>query len=74
MSFKCVRTVKQFGQNASHELKTPLTIIKGEVEVGLRKERSAEEYQHILKKVAKEVNTLHEVIEKILLFIQYRQK
>lgn len=58
--------VKQFGQNASHELKTPLTIIKGEVDVGLRKERSVEEYQHILKKVAKEVNTLHEVIEKIL--------
>ncbi|WP_263833890.1 sensor histidine kinase [Sulfurospirillum oryzae] len=58
--------VKQFGQNASHELKTPLTIIKGEVDVGLRKERSAEEYQQILKKVAKEVITLHEVIEKIL--------
>lgn len=58
--------VKQFGQNASHELKTPLTIIKGEVDVGLRKERTAEEYQHILKKVAKEVMTLHEVIEKIL--------
>jgi signal transduction histidine kinase len=58
--------VKQFGQNASHELKTPLTIIKGEVDVGLRKDRTAEEYQHILKKVAKEVTTLHEVIEKIL--------
>lgn len=58
--------VKQFGQNASHELKTPLTIIKGEVEVGLRKERTLGEYQHILQKVAKEVSTLHEVIEKIL--------
>jgi len=58
--------VKQFGQNASHELKTPLTIIKGEVEVGLRKERTNTEYQHILEKVAKEVSTLHEVIEKIL--------
>jgi len=58
--------VKQFGQNASHELKTPLTIIKGEVEVGLRKERTNAEYQHILEKVAKEVSTLHEVIEKIL--------
>lgn len=58
--------VKQFGQNASHELKTPLTIIKGEVEVGLRKERTADEYQQILNKVGKEVNTLHNVIEKIL--------
>lgn len=58
--------VKQFGQNASHELKTPLTIIKGEVEVGLRKERTNAEYQQILEKVAKEVATLHDVIEKIL--------
>lgn len=58
--------VKQFGQNASHELKTPLTIIKGEVEVGLRKERTIHEYEQILEKVAKEVGVLHEVIEKIL--------
>lgn len=58
--------VKQFGQNASHELKTPLTIIKGEVDVGLRKERTVAEYQHILSNVAKEAGTLHEVIEKIL--------
>lgn len=58
--------VKQFGQNASHELKTPLTIIKGEVEVGLRKERTPKEYEQILEKVGREVSTLHEVIEKIL--------
>lgn len=58
--------VKQFGQNASHELKTPLTIMKGEVEVGLRKERSPEEYRMILRNVAKEIVSLQEVIEKIL--------
>ncbi len=58
--------VKQFGQNASHELKTPLTIIKGEVEVGLRKVRTPEEYQTILSDVDKEVSHLQEVIEKIL--------
>ncbi|AFL69431.1 sensor histidine kinase [Sulfurospirillum barnesii] len=58
--------VKEFGQNASHELKTPLTIMQGEIEIGLKKERSTQEYQHILHKVAKEVTHLHEVIEKIL--------
>lgn len=58
--------VKQFGHNASHELKTPLTIIKGEIDVGLRKERSQEEYQTILANIATEVTHLQEVIEKIL--------
>lgn len=63
---KSYNQVKQFGQNASHELKTPLTIIQGEIEVGLRKQRSIEEYQAILKKINQEVKLLHEVIEKIL--------
>jgi len=58
--------VKQFGQNASHELKTPLTIIKGEVEVGLRRARSNQEYRDILHDVDKEICHLQEIIEKIL--------
>lgn len=63
MSYK---KVKDFGQNASHELKTPLTIIRGEIEVGLRKERSNEEYKTILKSTMQELIYLQDVIEKIL--------
>ncbi len=60
------KKVKEFGQNASHELKTPLTIIRGEIEVGLRKERSNEEYKTILQSTMHELLYLQEVIEKIL--------
>lgn len=60
------KRVREFGHNASHELKTPLTIIKGEVDVGLRKERSAEEYKNILKIVQSEALYLQDTIEKIL--------
>jgi len=60
------KRVREFGHNASHELKTPLTIIKGEVDVGLRKERSVEEYKNILKIVQSEALHLQDTIEKIL--------
>ena len=58
--------VKDFGQNASHELKTPLTIIRGEIEVGLRKERTISEYKDILLSTINELNFLQDTIEKIL--------
>lgn len=60
------KRVREFGHNASHELKTPLTIIKGEVDVGLRKERSVDEYKNILKIVQSEALHLQDTIEKIL--------
>jgi signal transduction histidine kinase len=60
------KKVREFGQNASHELKTPLTIIKGEVDVGLRRDRDGDEYKNILKIVQSEVFHLQDIIEKIL--------
>ena len=58
--------IKEFGQNASHELKTPLTILRGEIEVGLRKERSAQEYKTILQSSLSEIERVQDIIEKIL--------
>ena len=63
---KSYKKVKDFGQNASHELKTPLTIIRGEIEVGLRKDRSNDEYKSILQSVVVEANLLQDTVEKIL--------
>ena len=39
---------RRFMADVAHELKTPLTVIKGNVEVTLKKERSAEEYREVL--------------------------
>jgi signal transduction histidine kinase len=44
-----------------------LTILKGEVEVVLRKERSQQEYQQILKSNLEEINRMSQIVEDLLL-------
>lgn len=58
--------VKQFSDNVSHELKTPLTIFKGEIEVALRKERSQNEYIAILESLLEEAGKYESIIENLL--------
>ena len=60
------RQMKQFSSDASHELKTPLTILKGEVEVMLRKERAAQEYQQTLRSNLEEINRMSQIVEDLL--------
>jgi len=62
-SFKQIR---QFSADASHELKTPLTILKGEIEVGLRKRRRLEEYRKILNSNLEEVNHMTQIVNDLL--------
>jgi heavy metal sensor kinase len=59
--------IKQFSTDASHELKTPLTILKGEVEVALRKEREPQEYQQILGSNLDEINRMAQIVDDLLL-------
>jgi heavy metal sensor kinase len=61
------RQIKQFTTDASHELKTPLTILKGEVEVGLRKKRLPHEYEQILESNLEEINRMSKIVEDLLL-------
>lgn len=41
------RNLKEFAENASHELQTPLAIVKGKLELLTETDLSAEQYQHV---------------------------
>jgi two-component system, OmpR family, sensor kinase len=64
---KSFHQMKQFTTDASHELKTPLTILRGEVEVALRKDRSSQEYQEILQSNLEEINRMSHIVNDLLL-------
>jgi signal transduction histidine kinase len=49
---------QKFVEDMAHELKTPLAIIKGELEVTLKKLRSAKEYNAILRSSLEEINRI----------------
>jgi heavy metal sensor kinase len=59
--------IRQFSADASHELQTPLTILKGEIEVALRTPRTPDEYQGILSSALEEINRLTRLVEGLLL-------
>lgn len=57
---------KAFSANAAHELRTPLTTMLGEVQVTLRRDRSAEEYRTALQVVEGEARRLGRLVEVLL--------
>jgi two-component system OmpR family sensor kinase len=59
--------MRQFSADASHELQTPLTILKGEMEVALRSPRSIKEYQRVLESGLEEIDRISRLVEGLLL-------
>jgi len=63
-----VETMRRFTADASHEIRNPLTILRTGFEVALRRPRSAEEYQTLLRKHLQEIDRLQRVVEGLLAF------
>ncbi len=57
---------RQFVSDASHELCTPLSIMSGEMEVILKKDRSAHEYKKTIISTKEEVERLNTLVENLL--------
>ncbi len=63
-------TQNNFISNASHELGTPLTVIIGEAEVALSKERTTAEYKEALTTVLHEAERLERITKSLLFLAQ----
>lgn len=55
-----------FLKNASHELKTPLTIIIGDIDVSLQYPRTNEQYEEVLKSLRKDTFQLKSILDGLL--------
>lgn len=66
-----VEREKQFTSDASHELRTPLTVLKGTLEVLVRKPRSQSEYEEKINFSISEVNRLNNLVDQLLLLARF---
>jgi len=63
-----VLSQKRFLADASHEMRSPITIMKGNIEIALRRERDVAEYRRVLESNLEDIDRL-EYLVKDLMFL-----
>lgn len=65
---------KRFISDASHELRTPVSVIRSYCEIPLRKTRGVEEYKQALETILKHIDMMEVMIERLLTLSRLEQK
>ena len=65
---------KQFTSDASHELRTPLAVMKGTMEVLIRKPRDQKEYEEKINFCITEVDRLNHMVNQLLLLARFENQ
>ncbi len=57
---------RRFIADAGHAIKTPITIMRGDVEVALRRPRAPDEYQHVLQQALEDLKEVSVLAENLI--------
>ena len=68
---RAVAREKQFTADASHELRTPLAVLKGTLEVLIRKPRTSAEYVEHITRGIHEIDRLNKLVDQLLLLARF---
>jgi len=69
-----IKREKQFTSDAAHELKTPLQVMKGNMEILMRKPRAIEDYQNKIQQCLKEVDRMSHMTDQLLLLARFESQ
>ncbi|MDR2947747.1 MAG: HAMP domain-containing histidine kinase [Prevotella sp.] len=71
---KAIEREKSFTSYASHEFRTPLAVLKGTLEVLIRKPRQQEEYEKKVRYCVKEIDRLNHLVDELLILTRYENQ
>jgi len=61
-----IKAQKRFTADASHELRIPLTILRGEIEVALLRKRRPREYEEVLRQQLEVIDRMQRIVDGLL--------
>lgn len=64
---------RRFTSDAAHQLRTPLTVLLGQIDVARRRTRTSDEYQRTLDLLADEASQLAQTVESLLFMARAEQ-
>lgn len=71
---RAIEREKSFTSYASHEFRTPLAVLKGTLEVLIRKPRHQEEYEEKIKYCVDEIDRLNHLVDELLILTRFENQ